>query len=209
MSADKVRLPKADRLMTAVLLAMMLGADVLALAFRSEQVARAWPALIIMPGTLVLVLSSYNLSIVVMRRTEAWKTGIGAATAVGVMGRTLVAMGITLTVAHAGMLAYATRLIGSADMALVFRLFAVALGLNFAFLGNTMAKRMTASRMLVIGNPRAMGWVAVVSGAAIAVVALTAPFERLTPILLTIAFVPCVFNFANMFVHWRERRRAS
>lgn len=205
----RVAIPRVDELMTALLLVLMLAGDLAAMAAFEVHRGPAWPTLIIMPGTLFLIWLSYVASIVFMGRRPGWNTSLAGPTAAKMMGAALVLVGITLTVAHAGLLAYGTGLIGPKDMEVVFRLFAVALGLNLAFVGNLMAKRMNPTRMPVIGNPRAMGWVGVLSGVAVAIAAITVPFEPLTGVLITLSMIPCVFNIANMLAHRLERRRTD
>lgn len=208
-AAVRVTIPRADALMTAVLMVLMFVADVGAMAFFDVHQARNWPTLIIMPGTLFLIWLSYAGTILIMARRPGWNTSLAGPTAARMMGAALVVVGITLTVTHAGLLAYGTRLIGPQDMQTVFRLFGVAFGLNLAFVANMMAKRMNPSRMPVVGNPRAMGWVGVLSGVAVAIAAVTVPFEQLTAVQITLSMIPCVFNIASMLAHRLERRRTD
>jgi len=200
---DRPMLPRADVLMTWVLLGLMGAMDIAALAVGLERPAKL-PALVVMPGTVGLLGVVFAISL----RSPAFclkvKGTDGARVAGAFMGKTLVMMAITLTVFHAGLLGFETGLIDRSIGGGFLRVYMAALGFNLAFMGNTMAKVMT-SRVAASHGPRFHAWGATVSGLGLVITAIAAPEDRMTPIAVTLAMVPLCTGLALAIINKRRR----
>lgn len=199
-------LPRADVLMTLVLVGLMIGMDVVALIIGISRPGR-WPALLIMPGTIGLVAACYAISL----RTPSFclkaRGTDGALVASVFMGKTLVMMAITLTVFHAGLLGFETGLVDRSIGDGFERVFVGALGANLIFMGNSMAKVMT-SRVSTAPKSRFHAWGTVLTGVGLVLAAVVAPEDQMTPIVVTLAMIP-LFTGLGMVLIKMTRRSAG
>ncbi len=197
-------LPKADVLMASLLMGMMLAADGAA-AVIGLNAPGNWPAFIVMPGTLAMIWTCFTVSCLVTRRFKGPKGPESAQTAARFMGKTLVMVGITLTIFHLGLLALTTGLIGG-DGDIILKLFVAALGLNLAFMHNAMPKVMNPARVDVAGSPRLIGWVGFLCGLGIAAVGVFIDPGEMMPFILPLAVLPSIVVAITTFKSRRDRK---
>lgn len=203
-------LPRRDVVMTVILLAIMGAADVIAAITGVPRFAL--PFFVIMPGTLAVIWACYAASVAItLRRSKGNLRPIGK---MGVfMGRTLSLMGAVLTVFHIGLLGVFAGWLHDLRAEILVRSFMVAFSVVLVLMYNQMPKLIascqSAGDVIMSRGNRLAGWAGVLCGMAMIVIALVLPMQRMTPVFLSLAFLPTLIILANTGVWWLDRRRAE
>jgi len=193
-------LPQRDRQMFVILMGVMLAADLAAAA--TGRAWDRWPAFVIMPGSLLLVWLSYQVSLVAASRLKrATPEALDALSRF--MGRTLSLAGAVVTIGHLGLAAFAARWIENLDMEAFLRLFMSGMSVMLIMMHNRMPK------MLMAYAPPGLArwylrasWLGVACGTGMIVIAWSLPVGQMTYPFLTVALIPTAAYLGGLLI-WR------
>lgn len=209
-SPPNARLPVQDRRMAALLLAVMLLADVVVFALRGGA---NWPAFVIMPGTLAILFACFAFSLARLARNP--RAGEGAVEASArFMGVSLTTVGCVMTVAHIGMLAFVAGLLGATAAAMVLPLFMVGLSVTLMLMYNRMPKFMgphagKAPHIFPAHWTRLVSWIGVLCGLPMIVIALIPDLEYRAVLFLSFALTPSLLLAVMNGLLVLRRRKAT
>lgn len=197
--------------MAAALMAVMIVADVLVLALHGFS---AWPAFIIMPGTFLLLIACFSFSMAASARKPA-VTETALAALGRLMGVTLSTVGSVMTVAHIGLLAFVSGILGPAGGEMFLPMFMVGLSVSLIAMYNRMPKMIGphAGKGLNAFSARwtrTVSWTGVLCGMVMVVVAIVPDFTYRMPVFLGLAMTPTMLTLGmTALLSFRRRRRAT
>jgi hypothetical protein len=201
----RAMLPPQDVLMAAILLLLMLMTSTVAAISGGVEGPIPWVALLAMPVTLILIWLSYTAAVLMIRFRSPAGFARAENAVSGFMGKTLVMAGITVTLAHGGMLAAYTGLLQGEETELMLRLVFVGLGLNLAYMHNLMPK--LASKAMGHGpDLRLIGWVGTLCCLAMAVAGAVMPIGAMAPVYIGLGMVSPTLVLISTALRWINRK---
>lgn len=202
-----MRLPRQDEIMGLILLGLMAIASLTAAVAGGTHGPIPLAALLAMPATLGLIWASFALTWAIGSRLGPEAFRKGGPVMLGFMGKSMVMAGITITLAHLGMLAAYAGLLQEDQTQLFLRLVFVALALNLAYMHNLMPKlRSKAGKGGA--DLRLIGWVGVVCCLGMALVGAFMPIDEMTPAYLGLGMVSPVLVLISTALR-RLRRKGA